>query len=55
MLHVTAEDGETFRARQAVLALGNFPPGDPPLRDGAFHPRPSCLNDPWSPETLDRS
>jgi uncharacterized NAD(P)/FAD-binding protein YdhS len=54
MLHVTAENGETFLARQIVLALGNFPPGDPPLHDGAFHRSPRYLNDPWSPETLQR-
>jgi len=55
MLHVTAENGETFLARQIVLALGNFPPGDPPLHDGTIHRSPRYLNDPWSPETLQRT
>jgi len=52
LLHVTAENGETFLARRAVLALGNFPPGDPPIKDSTFHASPRYLSDPWSPETL---
>ena len=45
MLRVTAENGETFIARQVVLALGNFLPGDPPLHDGTFHRGLSALQD----------
>lgn len=52
LLHVTAESGKKFLARRAVLALGNFPPGDPPVRDNSFHASPRYLSDPWSPETL---
>jgi uncharacterized NAD(P)/FAD-binding protein YdhS len=38
-------------ANQVALAVGNFPPGDPPLRNRAFHKSPRYLLDPWSPET----
>ena len=38
-------------ARQVVLALGNFAPGDPPTRARAFHRSPRYLDDPWSEET----
>src|SRR5260221_4355132 len=35
-------------ADQVVLALGNFPPGDPPLKNRAFHQSDRYLVDPWS-------
>jgi uncharacterized NAD(P)/FAD-binding protein YdhS len=54
LLHVTAEDGTAFTARRVVLALGNFPPGDPRMHDRAFHRSPRYLSDPWSQETLRR-
>jgi uncharacterized NAD(P)/FAD-binding protein YdhS len=54
LLRVTAENGEVFLARRAVLALGNFPPGDPPIRDSSFHTSARYLSNPWSPETLRR-
>jgi uncharacterized NAD(P)/FAD-binding protein YdhS len=38
-------------AGQVVLALGNFPPGDPPLKNRAFHQSDRYLVDPWSHET----
>jgi uncharacterized NAD(P)/FAD-binding protein YdhS len=38
-------------ADQVVLALGNFPPGDPPLKNRAFHQSDRYLVDVWSPET----
>lgn len=52
LLELTAENGETFSARRAVLALGNFPPGDPPIHQNAFHRNARYLSDPWSAETL---
>jgi uncharacterized NAD(P)/FAD-binding protein YdhS len=54
LLHVTAENGTAFSARRVVLALGNFPPGDPHVRDSSFHRGPRYLSDPWSQETLRR-
>jgi len=38
-------------ADQVVLALGNFPPGDPSLKNRAFHQSDRYLVDPWSDET----
>jgi uncharacterized NAD(P)/FAD-binding protein YdhS len=38
-------------ASQVVLALGNFPPGDPALKNRAFHQSNRYLVDPWSEET----
>jgi uncharacterized NAD(P)/FAD-binding protein YdhS len=54
LLHVTAENGTAFSARRIVLALGNFPPGDPYVQDSSFHRSPRYLSDPWSQETLRR-
>jgi Uncharacterized protein conserved in bacteria len=38
-------------ADQVVLALGNFPPGDPSLKNRSFHESDRYLVDPWSDET----
>lgn len=38
-------------AQNVVLALGNFPPGDPKLRDQRFHRVDRYLENPWSEET----
>jgi uncharacterized NAD(P)/FAD-binding protein YdhS len=38
-------------ADQVVLALGNFPPGDPSLKSRAFHQSDRYLVDAWSDET----
>jgi uncharacterized NAD(P)/FAD-binding protein YdhS len=38
-------------ADQVVLALGNFPPGDPRLKNRSFHQSDRYLVDPWSAET----
>ena len=38
-------------ADQVVLALGNFPPGDPSLKNRAFHQSDRYLIDPWSDES----
>jgi uncharacterized NAD(P)/FAD-binding protein YdhS len=46
-----AEDRPPLRTALVVLALGNFPPGDPPLRDRRFHGSPRYLQTPWSAET----
>jgi len=39
-------------AQHVVLALGNFPPGDPKLRDQRFHRVERYLENPWSEETI---
>lgn len=45
--------GMPGRNHDAVaLALGNFPPADPPLADAAFYESPRYLRDPWAPEAL---
>jgi uncharacterized NAD(P)/FAD-binding protein YdhS len=44
--------GPPLIADQVVLALGNFPPGDPSLKDRAFHQSDRYLLDAWSEETL---
>jgi uncharacterized NAD(P)/FAD-binding protein YdhS/trehalose-6-phosphate synthase len=41
-----------IRARRVVLAMGNFPPGDPPTRDRSFHRHSRYINSPWSAERL---
>jgi uncharacterized NAD(P)/FAD-binding protein YdhS len=37
-----------------VLAVGNFPPGDPITSDRRFHLSRKYLSDPWSSSTLRR-
>ena len=44
--------GETLRAGQAVLALGNFPPGNPPVADPSFYASARYHGNPWAPEVL---
>jgi len=46
--------GATLRTRYVVLATGNFPPGDPPLRDRRFHGSERYLRNPWSIEDIGR-
>jgi uncharacterized NAD(P)/FAD-binding protein YdhS len=44
----------TICARKVVLAVGNFPPGDPITSDRRFHLSRKYLSDPWSSSTLRR-
>ncbi|PWU15414.1 MAG: hypothetical protein C5B50_15505 [Verrucomicrobia bacterium] len=53
-LALLGKNGERFLATKVVLALGNFAPGDPPTRDRRFHASPRYLNQPWSPDMLER-
>ncbi|MBV8376997.1 MAG: FAD/NAD(P)-binding protein [Verrucomicrobia bacterium] len=46
--------GRTLNAAKVVLALGNFPPGDPWLRDRRFHNSRRYLTDPWAQSTLEQ-
>ena len=43
--------GQTLNAAKVVLALGNFPPGDPKLQDQRFHTSRRYLTDPWAQTT----
>lgn len=45
---VIAGDGGRFRADAVCLALGNFPPSDPPIADRAFFSTPRYARDPWA-------
>ncbi|MBV8227861.1 MAG: FAD/NAD(P)-binding protein [Verrucomicrobia bacterium] len=51
---VFLRNNTTIYAKKVVLALGNFPPGDPVVSDQRFHRSRSYLNDPWSLSTLKR-
>jgi len=46
--------GQTLKAAKVVLALGNFPPGDPKLLDQRFHTSSRYLTDPWATATTER-
>jgi uncharacterized NAD(P)/FAD-binding protein YdhS len=45
-------DGETLTVGQAVLAVGNFPPGNPAIADSAFYASPRYHRNPWLPGLL---
>lgn len=45
-------DGSDIRVRKAVLAVGNFPPGNPYVRNPAFHADSRYHANPWNPEVL---
>lgn len=47
-------DNTTIFARKVVLAVGNFPPGDPVTSDRRFHLSRNYISDPWSSSTLRR-
>jgi uncharacterized NAD(P)/FAD-binding protein YdhS len=47
-------EGRSFLARHVVLALGNFPPGDPPLRNQTFHRGERYLTSPWEASTVQK-
>jgi uncharacterized NAD(P)/FAD-binding protein YdhS len=53
-LLITLESRRVVRAGKVVLALGVFPPGDPPLPDQRFLESSAYLNTPWSADTHDR-
>jgi len=46
-------DGRSIHADSIVLAVGNCPPGDPPIEDRAFYSGPSYRRDPWDPSIAD--
>lgn len=51
---LTLADGTRVRAGRVVLALGNLPPHDPALLDGAWPADPArYVPDPWQPSALE--
>ena len=50
-LRVKLRNAPSLIAQHVVLALGNFPPGDPKMRDQRFHRLERYLQNPWSEET----
>lgn len=46
--------GQVFRVDRAVLALGNFPPGNLPIPDPNFYRSPRYHRNPWLPGVLER-
>ncbi len=53
-MRVWLDADESLRARKVVLAPGNFPPGDPPLRDRAIFRSRCYLGQPWLGQRMDR-
>ena len=45
--------GYRIEAEKVVLALGNFPPSDPLLRERRFHTSHFYLHTPWTPATCE--
>ncbi len=50
---VELEGGSEIEADAAVLAIGNFPPGNPPVADAGFYKSWRYAKDPWGPGALD--
>jgi uncharacterized NAD(P)/FAD-binding protein YdhS/HEAT repeat protein len=44
---LTLRSGNTIKAQRVVLALGNFPPADPPVADGSFYRSSRYQRNPW--------
>ena len=53
-MRVWLDADESLTARKVVLAPGNFPPGDPPLRDRAIFRSRCYLGTPWLGQRMDR-
>lgn len=52
---VSLRDGSRIRAARVVLAVGNYPPEDPPVDcDGFFASSPRYVRDPWGHGAFDR-
>jgi uncharacterized NAD(P)/FAD-binding protein YdhS len=46
-------DGRRLRADHAVLAIGNYPPSDPPVGDGSVFTSIRYARDPWAGDALE--
>ncbi len=46
-------DGRLFAADRAVLAIGNYPPSDPPVGDGSVFSSIRYARDPWAGDALE--
>ena len=46
-------DGRSFPAERVVLAIGNYPPSDPPVGDGAVFTSIRYARDPWAGDALE--
>lgn len=53
-MRVWLDEQTNLTARKVVLAPGNFPPGDLPLKDRKFYRSQCYLGTPWSEQNLDR-
>jgi uncharacterized NAD(P)/FAD-binding protein YdhS len=49
---VYLRSGQTLHAHKIVLALGNFPPRDPPIADPSFYSSKRYISYPWSNQAL---
>jgi uncharacterized NAD(P)/FAD-binding protein YdhS len=50
---LTLDDGRRLHADAAVLAIGNYPPSDPPLADDRLIESIRYTRDPWSRDALE--
>jgi len=50
---VCLEDGRRLAVDRAVLAIGNFPPGNPSTERPCFYQSPCYARDPWADSALD--
>ena len=50
---LTLQDGRVLDAERIALAIGNFPPSDPPVDGEAFYDSLRYARDPWSRDTLE--
>lgn len=48
---ITLSSGRVIQADRVVLALGNFPPGNPPIADPAFYQSRRYASSAWSRQT----
>lgn len=52
-VHIELDGGSAIEADLAVLAIGNFPPGNPPVVDRSWYGSWRYAQDPWAPGALE--